>query len=163
MSDQVETTSEAGGTDPAPVQTTQPQEVAVGSKTSAGGYTWGTGRRKSAVARVRIKPGEGKFLVNKREIDEYFCEDRDRQLVVAPLEATATLGKFDVWVGVSGGGFTGQAGAVMLGVARALRLYDPSCEQTLRDGNYLTRDSRMKERKKYGQRGARRRFQFSKR
>ena len=91
------------------------------------------------------------------------AEEKDRQVVVAPLRATENVGKFDVWVQVAGGGFTGQAGAVMLGVARALRRYDPSYELTLREGAYLTRDSRMQERKKYGQRGARRRFQFSKR
>jgi len=128
-----------------------------------GGYHWGTGRRKCAVARVRIRSGDGKFLINGREIDKYFAEDRDRKDVVAPLSATNTLGKFDVFVNIKGGGPTGQAGAVLLGVARALRQADATLEQALRDGGYLTRDSRMVERKKYGQRGARRRFQFSKR
>jgi len=112
---------------------------------------------------VRIRPGQGAFLINKREIDDFFREDRDRKAVVAPLEATGNMGKFDVWVSIQGGGFTGQAGAIVLGLARALRAYDVAYEPTLRDGNYLTRDSREKERKKYGQRGARRRFQFSKR
>ncbi len=127
------------------------------------GFYWGTGRRKTSVARVRVRPGEGTFLINKREIDQYFPEERDRKDVVAPLQATGTLKKFDVYANVQGGGPSGQAGAIVLGVARALREADPTLEHTLRDGGYLTRDSRMVERKKYGQRGARRRFQFSKR
>lgn len=127
------------------------------------GYFWGTGRRKTSVARVRIRPGSGKFLINKREVDAFFCEERDRKDVVAPLVATSTMGKFDVFVNVAGGGTSGQAGAVQLGIARALRDADPTFERALRDDGYLTRDSRMVERKKYGQRGARRRFQFSKR
>ncbi len=139
---------------------TAPKPAATGMK---GGYYWGTGRRKTAVARVRIRPGDGKFLVNGREIDAYFPEDRDRKDVTAPLKATSTFGKFDVFANVKGGGPSGQAGAVLLGVARALRKADSTLEHTLRDGGYLTRDSRMVERKKYGQRGARRRFQFSKR
>ena len=128
-----------------------------------GGYIWGTGRRKSAVARVRVRPGDGKFLVNKREVDDYFTEDKDRQLVRAVLEAVGQLGKMDILANVFGGGHTGQAGAVALGIGRALKVTDSSNEQALRDGGFLTRDPRMKERKKYGQRGARRRFQFSKR
>jgi len=155
---------------PAPTPTmtepTQPPPDAEPRRTSKdkrGGYSWGTGRRKCAVARVRVKPGEGKFLINGREIDSYFGEDRDRKDVVAPLQATNALGKFDVFANVKGGGPSGQAGAVVLGVARALRQADATLEHALRDGGYLTRDSRMVERKKYGQRGARRRFQFSKR
>ena len=144
----------------APEPVTAPKPAATGMK---GGYYWGTGRRKTAVARVRIRPGEGKFLINKREIDVYFPEDRDRNDVTAPLKATNTLSKFDVFANVKGGGPSGQAGAVLLGVARALRKADATLEHSLRDGGYLTRDSRMVERKKYGQRGARRRFQFSKR
>lgn len=127
------------------------------------GYYWGTGRRKTAVARVRIRPGEGKFLINGREVDQYFAEERDRKDASAPLAATGMIGKFDVFVNMKGGGPSGQAGAVLLGVARALRNADASLEQALRDGGYLTRDSRMVERKKPGQPGARRRFQFSKR
>lgn len=129
----------------------------------SGGYYWGTGRRKSAVARVRIRPGSGKFLIQKRDIDDYFAELRDRNDVVAPMKATDTLGKFDVFVNVHGGGRTGQAQAILLGVARALVKADPSHEPKLRDGRYLTRDSREVERKKPGQPGARKRFQFSKR
>jgi small subunit ribosomal protein S9 len=112
---------------------------------------------------VRLKPGEGKFEVNKKPLDKYFSEDRDRNDAVAPLRATETFGKVDVFVNVSGGGITGQAGAIMLGVARALKLANSQYDDALRAGGFLTRDSRMKERKKYGKRGARRSFQFSKR
>lgn len=126
-------------------------------------YFWGTGRRKSAVARVRLRPGSGKFEINKRPLDVFFSEDKDRSDATAPLKATETFGKVDVFVNVRGGGITGQAGAIMLGVARALKLANREYDHTLRAGGYLTRDSRMKERKKYGRRGARRSFQFSKR
>ncbi len=127
------------------------------------GFWWGTGRRKSSVARVRIRDGKGKIVINGRGVDDYFSQERDRKAVRAPLQDTGNLDKIDVFVKVAGGGFTGQAGAVMLGIARALRKKDPSTEQVLRDAGYLTRDPRMKERKKYGKRGARRSFQFSKR
>ncbi len=130
---------------------------------TAGGYYWGTGRRKTAIARVRVKSGDGKFFVNKREIKDYFFAARDREDVVAPLKTTDSLGKYDVHVNVKGGGSTGQAGAVVLGLARALMEADDELEQALRDGNYLTRDARKVERKKPGQPGARKRFQFSKR
>jgi small subunit ribosomal protein S9 len=126
-------------------------------------YFWGTGRRKTAVARVRIRPGTGKFEVNKHPMEKYFTEERDRQDCMAPLRAANLIGKVDVFVNATGGGLTGQAGAVLLGVARAIKLANNEFDGALRDGGYLTRDSRMKERKKYGQRGARRRFQFSKR
>lgn len=128
-----------------------------------GGYWWGTGRRKTSTARVRIKPGEGKFRINGRSIDDYFTEIQYRNDVVAPLKVTDMGGKIDVYVQVEGGGITGQAGAVVVGVARALKSYDPQLESALRDNGYLTIDSRQVERKKYGQAGARRRFQFSKR
>jgi len=128
-----------------------------------GGYWWGTGRRKSSIARVRIKPGDGKILINKKSIDDYFHRDQDRKAVVAPLKAVSAEKSFDVFINVKGGGITGQAGASLLGVARALRNYDDSFVPALRDGGHLTRDPRMVERKKPGQRGARRRFQFSKR
>ena len=130
---------------------------------AVGGYHWGTGRRKSSVARVRIKPGDGKLIVNKKELGEFFKREQDRQLVMAPLEAAGVTKSMDVFVNVKGGGTTGQAGAVVLGIARALRDYDESFMGALRDGGYLTRDSRMVERKKPGQKGARKRFQFSKR
>ena len=126
-------------------------------------YVWGLGRRKTAVARVRIAGGEGNVLINKRPVQEYFTEEEDRKSVYAPLEATETRDRFNVWANVQGGGLSGQAGAVLLGIARALVKAEPELESTLRAGGYLTRDARMVERKKYGQRGARRRFQFSKR
>jgi len=128
-----------------------------------GGYWWGTGRRKSSVARVRIKPGDGKLLINKKQFSDYFRLEQDRQAVVAPLRAIEGEKKFDVFVNVRGGGITGQSGATKLGIARALKNYDENLTQILRDGGHLTRDPRMVERKKPGQPGARKRFQFSKR
>lgn len=130
---------------------------------AVGTYSWGTGRRKAAVARVRLRVGSGKFLIRGREVDDYFFDLRHRNDVVAPLKATSTFGKFDVFVNVHGGGQMGQAGAIVLGVARALMKEDPSLESSLRDGRFLTRDARKVERKKPGQPGARKRFQFSKR
>jgi small subunit ribosomal protein S9 len=127
------------------------------------GYWWGTGRRKSSVARVRIKPGSGKLMINKKELDDYFTREQDRKAVLAPLKTVNAEKIFDVFINVRGGGITGQAGASLLGIARALRNYDDNYIQALRDGGHLTRDPRMVERKKPGQRGARRRFQFSKR
>jgi len=126
-------------------------------------YTWGVGRRKSAVARVRIAPGSGKIEINGRTLNDYFTGERDRKAIFGPLEVTNTGGKMDVLVNADGGGPTGQTGAIVMGLGRALAKYDTSLELALRSGGFLTRDSRMKERKKYGQRGARRRFQFSKR
>ncbi|MBN1124298.1 MAG: 30S ribosomal protein S9 [Sedimentisphaerales bacterium] len=128
-----------------------------------GGFIWGTGRRKSSVARVRIRVGEGNVMINQQKVDDYFCKPQDRNAVWAPLNALNIKDHFDIFVNVQGGGTTGQAGATMLGIARALATYDPNLVGPLRDGGYLTRDSRMVERKKPGQRGARRRFQFSKR
>ena len=128
-----------------------------------GGFYWGTGRRKSSVARVRIKPGTGKLLVNKKELNEYFRRQQDREAVLAPLKAVQAENTFDIFINVRGGGTTGQSGASLLGIARALRNYDENYLQALRDSGHLTRDPRMVERKKPGQRGARRRFQFSKR
>ena len=133
------------------------------TKPTPGNYHWGTGRRKTAIARVRVRPGSGEFKVNKRNADDYFHREVDRRSIRAPLEATDMLKKLDVFINISGGGTTGQAGAISLGVARAISHYDSQYEQALRDGGFLTRDSRRVERKKYGQRGARRRFQFSKR
>jgi small subunit ribosomal protein S9 len=126
-------------------------------------FVWGVGRRKSATARVRIAPGSGKVIVNKRELNDYFPNERDRKAIFGPLEASQYGGKIDVHVKAEGGGATGQAGAIVMGLARAIVRYDQGSEQSLRDEGFLTRDSRMKERKKYGQLGARRRFQFSKR
>jgi small subunit ribosomal protein S9 len=126
-------------------------------------FIWGTGRRKKSVARIRIKPGTGKFIVNKRDVDEFFNHDRDRNAVRTPLTSTNMAGAWDVFANVNGGGFTGQAGAVVLGLSRALRRAMPEVDHVLRSHGLLTRDARMKERKKYGQKGARKRFQFSKR
>ncbi len=128
-----------------------------------GGYWWGTGRRKSSVARVRIKPGSGKFVVNKKELDDYFKREQDRSSVMAPLKAVKAEKLFDVFINVKGGGTTGQSGAALLGIARALKKYDDSYLPMLRDSGHLTRDPRMVERKKPGQSGARKKFQFSKR
>ena len=124
---------------------------------------WATGRRKTSVARVRLIPGKGTIMVNNRELDKYFHSERDKGNVWSPLRLTKMTNKYDAFVTVTGGGQTGQAGAVMLGIARALMEAEPPLEQTLRDAQLLTRDSRMKERKKYGLRGARRGCQFSKR
>ena len=143
--------------------TEQPAPRVPAAEPDRAGFFWGTGRRKRAIARVRLRAGEGKFLVNGREIDAYFTELRDHQDATAPLKVTQTEGSLDVYVNVKGGGYTGQAGAVVLGVSRALKRYDTTLEQALRDNNMLTRDPRQVERKKYGQPGARKRFQFSKR
>jgi len=124
---------------------------------------WGTGRRKTAVARVRAMPGDGKIIINKREVDAYFTESKDRNAVRSALVATKTLKAYDIFANVRGGGPTGQAEAVKLGIARVLMKVDAAFLPALREGKFLTRDPRMKERKKYGQKGARRRFQFSKR
>jgi len=121
------------------------------------------GRRKSSVARVRLVPGEGRRIVNGLSPKDYFCRDVLVTMAELPLEVTATRDRFDMIVNVSGGGAAGQAGAVRLGVARALVQIDPAHRRTLRLSGLLTRDPRMKERKKYGQPGARKRFQFSKR
>ena len=128
-----------------------------------GNFWWGLGRRKRAVARVRIRPGDGKFLINKRPYTEFFTEERDHKDVMNVLQKTKTEGSLDVYVNVRGGGYTGQAGAIVLGLGRALNRYDSSLEPILRNNGFLSRDPRKVERKKYGQRGARRRFQFSKR
>jgi small subunit ribosomal protein S9 len=132
-------------------------------KPDKGGYCWGLGRRKSSVARVRIKPGDGKLLINKRKLSDYFTREQDKESVLAPLKAVECEKAFDVFVNVRGGGTTGQSGATRLGIARALKNYDENYLPALRDGGYLTRDSRMVERKKPGQSGARKRYQFSKR
>lgn len=139
---------------------TQPRRPA---KRDAKGAYWGTGRRKSSIARVRLLPGDGKITINERTYDQYFTVPQHRAAVLAPLEKTESARRFNVIVNVSGGGITGQAGAVRMGLARALLAAEPKFEEALRDSGYLTRDSRVVERKKPGQRKARRRFQFSKR
>ena len=124
---------------------------------------YGTGRRKSSVARVYLVPGTGKVTINKKDMDEYFGLETLKIIVRQPLEATNMADKFDVIVNVKGGGFTGQAGAIRHGIARALNKYDLDLRPTLKKAGYLTRDPRMKERKKYGLQKARRAPQFSKR
>lgn len=123
----------------------------------------GTGRRKTSVAQVRLMPGNGNFTVNGRDLDEYFAYETLRTVAKAPLDITDTTSKFDVIVKVNGGGFTGQAGAVRHGIARALLEVDPEYRAVLKKAGFLTRDPRMKERKKYGLKKARRAPQFSKR
>ena len=123
----------------------------------------GTGRRKSSVARVRLVPGDGKVIINGRVMEEYIPFAALREVVNQPLNATETLGSYDVLVNVKGGGYTGQAGAIRHGIARALLQADPEYRGTLKRAGFLTRDPRMKERKKPGLKGARRAPQFSKR
>ena len=124
---------------------------------------YGTGRRKSSVARVRLVPGEGRIIINDREVEDYIPFAALREVIKQPLVATETLGSYDVLVNVNGGGYTGQAGAIRHGIARALLKADPEYRGTLKRAGLLTRDPRMKERKKYGLKGARRAPQFSKR
>lgn len=123
----------------------------------------GTGRRKTSVARVRVREGSGQITINRRPLDEYFPNIQDRNNVLAPLEQTESRNRVDVVIKVHGGGVSGQSGAIKLGLARALKLFDAELDDTLRHSGLLTRDGRMKERKKYGLRGARRGTQFSKR
>ena len=122
-----------------------------------------TGRRKQSIARVRLVPGNGAITVNQRPYDDYFPREGWRLAVRAPLVLTHAIGKYDVSVNVVGGGLTGQSGAIRMGIARALVLLDPSLRPGLREAGFLTRDPREKERKKYGQKGARKRFQWTKR
>ncbi|MCL2364838.1 MAG: 30S ribosomal protein S9 [Defluviitaleaceae bacterium] len=124
---------------------------------------YGTGRRKSAVARVYLLPGKGNITINKRAIDDYFGLETLKLIVRQPLNLTDTLSKFDIKVNVYGGGYTGQAGAIRHGISRALLIADDDFRQPLKRAGFLTRDPRMKERKKYGLKGARRAPQFSKR
>ena len=126
-------------------------------------YFYGTGRRKSSVARVRLLPGSGNVTINGRSMDEYFGLETLRMLVRQPLELTGTIGKYDVVVNVVGGGVSGQAGAIRHGITRALIESDESLKSVLKKAGFVTRDPRMKERKKYGLKGARRAPQFSKR
>ncbi len=123
----------------------------------------GTGRRKSSVARVRVRPGQGRIVINKRTLEDYFPREQQRRAVLAPLQQTGKQGEVDIIIRVHGGGGSGQADACKLGIARALKKFDTELEEVLRSSGLLTRDGRMKERKKYGLRGARRGTQFSKR
>ena len=125
--------------------------------------TYATGRRKEAVARVWLQPGNGKVAINRRSLEEYFGRETSRMVFRQPLELTETTGNFDIFVNVSGGGLSGQAAAIRHGISRALTKIDAAFRPPLKKAGYLTRDARAKERKKYGQRGARARFQFSKR
>ena len=126
-------------------------------------YFYGTGRRKHSVARVRLYAGTGNITINGRDIDDYFGLDTLKLVVRQPMELTNTLGKFDIVCTVAGGGVSGQAGAIRHGISRALLLFDPELRSALKKAGFLTRDPRMKERKKYGLKGARRAPQFSKR
>ena len=122
-----------------------------------------TGKGKTSIARVRMEPGEGKFLVNERALKEYFTRETGEMVVLQPFDITGTRNRFDVTVNVQGGGMTGQAEAIRHGISKALLLYNQELKDALKKAGLLTRDSRIKERKKYGKRGARRRPQFSKR
>lgn len=124
---------------------------------------YGTGRRKTAVARVYLRPGQGTITVNKRTIDNYFVNETHRMIIRQPLHLTDTAEKFDIYVNVEGGGTSGQAGAVRHGITRALMEFNGDLRRKLKKAGFVTRDPRVKERKKYGQKGARKRFQFSKR
>ena len=124
---------------------------------------YGTGRRKRATARVFLRPGAGSMMVNDRDLEDYFSRDTLKMVVKQPLQLTETTDKFDITISVTGGGPTGQAGAIRHGLARALEEYNGELRDRLKSAGFLTRDSRKKERKKYGQPGARKRFQFSKR
>jgi small subunit ribosomal protein S9 len=124
---------------------------------------YATGRRKTSVARVWIRPGAGRIVVNRRAFEDYFPRETLRMIIAQPLEVTSTLGQFDVFVTVGGGGPSGQAGAVRHGLSRALARFDEKFRLPLKKAGLLTRDPRMRERKKYGQPGARQKFQYSKR
>ena len=124
---------------------------------------YGTGKRKSSTARVRLLPGSGQVIVNKRDLSEYFKGETQRTVIRYPLAVTDNLGKFDIRAIVNGGGTSGQAGAIRLGIANALLQFNAELRPRLKRAGLLSRDSRIKERKKYGQKGARKRFQFSKR
>jgi small subunit ribosomal protein S9 len=151
----------AASTDRQASEPLEPKIVA--PKIDAQGRSYATGKRKNAVARVWIKPGNGKIIVNERESTKYFARPVLQMLIAQPMETTNRMGQFDVWCTVAGGGLSGQAGAVRHGISKALTYFEPGLRPVLKHGGFLTRDSRVVERKKYGQRKARRRFQFSKR
>jgi small subunit ribosomal protein S9 len=144
-------------------QTTEPQAAPLAVVAGSTKPYYGTGRRKSSVARVFLRPGSGGARVNGRELSDYFPTATMRQLIVQPLEAVELNGRFDITATVRGGGPAGQAGAIRLGIARALLEYDVELRKKLKKLGFLSRDARIHERKKYGQKGARKRFQFSKR
>jgi small subunit ribosomal protein S9 len=124
---------------------------------------YATGKRKASIARVWMKMGDGKIIINKRPIDEYLSTEIAKMIVAQPLELTNTMGRYDITVNVKGGGYSGQVGAIKHGISRALLKISPEFKEPLRKGGFLTRDSRIKERKKYGLRSARAKFQYSKR
>jgi small subunit ribosomal protein S9 len=124
---------------------------------------YATGKRKTAIARVWMKMGDGKIIINKRPIDQYLNTEIAKMIVAQPLELTNTMGRYDITVNVKGGGFSGQVGAIKHGISRVLLKISPEFKEPLRKGGFLTRDSRIKERKKYGLRSARAKFQYSKR
>lgn len=148
---------------PADVAQEAPRPIIVRGKLDKDGTGIGTGRRKTSVARVRIKDGTGKITINDRPFEEYFCIERDREMILRPLRVTETFGTVDIKARCNGGGPTGQTGAMILGIARALEARNPVLHTKLAECGFLTRDDRMVERKKYGRAGARRSFQFSKR
>ncbi len=152
--------AELGGTAIAPAQAAAPVHV---QKLDKQGRAYATGKRKNAVARVWIKPGAGKISVNTKDFAAYFARPVLQMLLKQPLQAVNRLSQFDVTATVSGGGLSGQAGAVRHGISKALTYYEPDLRPTLKKGGFLTRDSRVVERKKYGKMKARRSFQFSKR
>jgi len=127
------------------------------------GQYYGTGKRKTSTARVFLMPGTGQIVVNQVDIQEYFTSKTQQMVVTQPLVLTETKDKFDIYINVRGGGYSGQAGAVRLGISRALLIFDSELRSKIKKSGFLTRDPRIKERKKYGQPGARKRFQFSKR
>lgn len=124
---------------------------------------WGTGRRKTSVASVRITPGKGEFIINDKDVDQFIDLQSNREKILKPLVVTELKGQYNIVANVKGGGLTGQTGAIQLGLARAIIGMDPELKQKLKDADLLTRDSRMVERKKYGRKKARKKFQFSKR
>ena len=158
--------AEAAGDDAAPAEDQAPATEEASSnepKIDEHGRSYATGKRKDAVARVWIKPGSGKIQVNGRDVETYFARPVLRMILAQPFEAAERKDQYDVMCTVKGGGLSGQAGAVRHGISKALTLYEPSLRPVLKSGGFLTRDSRVVERKKYGRRKARRSFQFSKR
>ncbi len=146
----------------APAGTTE-EKVTYKQKLDAKGRSYATGKRKNAIARVWLKPGTGKILVNGRDLDTYFARPVLRMLIQQPFGVANRTAQYDVWCTIKGGGLSGQAGALRHGISRALTFFEPELRGTLKAGGFLTRDSRVVERKKYGLAKARRRFQFSKR
>ena len=158
-----EVTNVAAGTGPAEQAPAEQKVAVVEPKIDEHGRSYATGKRKDAVARVWIKPGSGKVEVNGRDVETYFARPVLRMILAQPFEAAERKNQYDVKCTVKGGGLSGQAGAVRHGISKALTLYEPSLRPALKSGGFLTRDSRVVERKKYGRRKARRSFQFSKR